>query len=111
MRMEKFIKPFPLTDITTHEMVLRYCWIITGLRKMACISNQSAAVLTSAIETSALSIKCTQNSFLLDMNAHTFLWLISREGKHEGTNHRVAKAAFLLLAFTFNQINRQFREH
>jgi hypothetical protein len=31
--------------------------------------------------------------------------------QHEGTNHQVAIAAFLLLAFTFNRINRQFREH
>jgi hypothetical protein len=31
--------------------------------------------------------------------------------QHEGTNHQVAKAPFLLLAFTFNRINRQFREH
>lgn len=30
---------------------------------------------------------------------------------HEIANHQVAIAAFLLLAFTFNRINRQFREH
>lgn len=87
----------------TYEFVreeMKYLWLSIPLSVMTIY----ALIVTdhTALAASALVFAL----FLLGLRKTN-----PNETHYEKANHRVAKAAFLLLAFTFNRINRQFREH